>query len=140
MRLVTRRPAAPPSSSLHSRIEVRPPELWPSSLNRWGRLVRWLQGLVKRLPEPARPLNRLTLVKDEFLGCMADIQLAQAGLLHERITRARSLRELWHLRLPLYGVVCQCFSQTEAERRLGRLNRHFPTRTARQTTLPGQHA
>jgi hypothetical protein len=51
--------------------------------------------------------------------------------LQDRIERARSLRELWHLRPELYGTVARILTQADAERRLATLNRHFPVRAAR---------
>jgi hypothetical protein len=130
-RLVKRRSPAPPHSHLASRIEVRPPEQWPSSLTWQGTLVRWFQNQVRRLPEPARPVNRLALVKDEFLASVSDLRHSRCPELAERIARARSLRELWHLRSSMYNLVSLAISQGEAERRLAQLNRHFPMRTAR---------
>jgi hypothetical protein len=131
-RLVHRRPAAQPTSSiLMSRVEVRPPEQWPSSLTWRGALLRWWQRQVSHLPEAARPINRLALVKDEFLAAVTDLQHGHAQLVAERIGQARSLRELWHLRSSIYNLVALALSQREAERRLAHLNRHFPMRTAR---------
>ena len=139
-RLVVRRPAAPSSSLMHSRIEVCPPELWPSSLSWRGKTTRWTQrvvGLVAPwLPEPVRPVNRLTLVKAEFVDSVSDLtDIGQTSLL-ERIGRARSLRELWHLRSSVYGEVAMALNQIEAERRLAGLNRHFPTRSPRSALMP----
>lgn len=138
-RLLVRLPAAPSSSLMHSRVEVCPPELWPSSLSWRGRMTRWVQrvgGLVAPwLPEPARPVNRLTMVKAEFVDSVSDlINIDQTSLL-ERIGRARSLRELWHLRSSVYGEVAIALHQSEAERRLAGLNRHFPTRSPRSVLM-----
>lgn len=134
-RLVTRRASAPSSSLMHSRVEICPPELWPSSLSWRGRLNRLGSRLVARvapwLPEPARPVNRLALVKREFQDSLADLGSPAAGPLLEQIDRARSLRELWHLRSPVYGAVAVARTQADAEHRLARLNRHFPVRAPR---------
>jgi len=131
-RLVQRRPpSAPPSTILASRVEVRPPQGWPSSVGWRGALMRWWQRQASHLPEAARPLNRLALVKDEFLAAVTDLQNSQAQLVAERIARARSLRELWHLRSSIYNLVSLALNQHEAERRLAHLNRHFPMRAAR---------
>ena len=139
-RLVVRRPAAPSSSLMHSRVEVCPPELWPSSLSWHGRLQRWTQRAVKMmapwLPEPARPVNRLTMVKAEFVDSVSDLDSDGQHRLLERIARARSLRELWHLRSSVYGEVALALSQGEAERRLAGLNRHFPMRAPRSGLMP----
>ena len=138
-RWVTRRPAAPSSSLMHSRVEICPPELFPSSLSWAGRLKRMGQRLLRRvspwLPAPTRPVNRLALVKREFHDSLTDLDFAPALALLDQIDRARSLRELWHLRSPVYGVVAVAHSQSVAEHRLARLNRHFPMRAPRASTL-----
>lgn len=138
-RLVARRPGAPSSSLMHSRVEVCPPELWPSSLSWRGRMKRFTDRLVQQvapwLPEPARPVNRLALVKQEFHDSLSDVPGELAHDLIDRIERARSLREMWHLRSSLYGEVAMALDQGEAERRLARLNRHFPTRAPRSTLV-----
>ena len=134
LRLVSRRPAGPPSSLMQSRVEVCPPELWPSSLSWQSRLQRLGQQLRHRapwLPATARPINRLALVKAEFQDSLADLGSLGSQDLLDKISRARSLRELWHLRSPVYGEVATARTQSEAERRLSRLNRHFPVRAPR---------
>lgn len=88
------------------------------------------------LPEPARPVNRLALAKREFQDSLSDVPGEPAHDLHDRIERARSLREIWHLRSSLYSEVAVALTQGEAERRLARLNRHFPTRGARAALMP----
>lgn len=139
-RLVVRRPAAPSSSLLHTRTEVRPPQLWPSSLSWRGRAQRLHDRLLRRalpwLPATARPVNRLLLVRDEFLDTLADLSGPPVERLLGSIERARSLRELWHLRSSVYGQVAVALSQAEAERRLASLNRHFPTRAPRSGLMP----
>lgn len=141
-RLVTRRPLAPYSSLMHSRVEICPPELWPSSLSWRGRLKRFGSRLVCRvapwLPEPARPVNRLELVKREFQDSLADLNPPAAVPLLQKIDSARSLRELWHLRSPVYGAVALARTQADAECRLARLNRHFPARAPRSGAAPFQ--
>ncbi len=131
LRLVrSRDSAAGPSSQMSSRIEVCPPELWPSSIGWRATLRRCLQQS-RWLPAPARPVNRLAEVKQEFREAAADLPLTLLNGLDDRIERARSLREFWHLRSPLYHAVSVGKDQVEAERRLARLNRHFPTRAPR---------
>lgn len=138
--LVVRRPASPPSSLMHSRVEVCPPELWPSSLSWRGRLLRWTGRVTARLapwlPAPTRPVNRLHLVKAEFVDSLSDLEGDAPQTLVDRIERARSLRELWHLRSSVYGQVALALSQGEAERRLAGLNRHFPVRAPRSGLMP----
>ena len=134
-RWVQRPSSAPPSSVMHSRVEVCPPELWPSSLSWRGRFKRLLASS-RWMPEQARPVNRLGLVKDEFLQHLADLDSTSAQALAERIARARSLRELWHLRSTMYNVVACGATQAEAERRMALMNRHFPMRAPRSGLAP----
>lgn len=119
-----------PASAQHSRVEVCPPALWPSSLTFWGRARRWLDRS-PWMPEGQRPVNRLALVKQEFRVSLQALASADAASLRDRIERARSLRELWHLRSVLYGLLATGISQVEAERHMARLNRHFPRRAPR---------
>jgi len=70
-------------------------------------------------------------VRDEFVQALADIRTQQVGMLQARIRLSRSLRELWHLRPEVFKLVALQFSQAEAQCRLDRLNRHFPTRSPR---------
>ena len=129
---VSRRQAAPPSSRMHSRVEVCPPELWPSSLSWRGRFKRLTTRLLRRLapwlPATARPVNRLALVKTEFETSLSDLSEPRTLAVLVQIDRAHSLRELWHLRSSVYGAVALATSQREAEHRLARLNHHFPVR------------
>jgi len=127
-----RQPAFVPSSRM--RLEVRPPSLRhkPSSL--WQRLAFWLMA-----PAPmdsAPPLHRLPAVKAEFLACLDDTVGDEACRLCDQLTRARSLRELWHLRAAVYGVVARQHNQAEAQARVDALNRHFPTRAPRSGFVP----
>lgn len=135
---MSRRPAHRDSgapSSLMSRVEVCPPAMWPSSMSFWGRARRWLDRS-PWTPAAQRPVNRLTLVKTEFRNSLADLRSDEAGPLRGRIERARSLRELWHLRSVLYGLLAIEFTQAEAEERMARLNRHFPMRAPRNGLMP----
>lgn len=131
LRLVAPRAQMPvASTTMPSRIEVRPPELWPSSIGWRACLRRWLQHS-RWVPARVRPAYRLAQVRREFRAATADLPLRLLGGLDERIERARSLREFWHLRSPLYNALALGLDQLEAERRLAQLNRHFRTRTAR---------
>ena len=131
-RLVSRRPRTAPNSQMHTRIEVCPPALWPSSISWQGRLKRLSQRLCRQaapwLPGNDRPVNRLALVKAEFQDSLSDLGTLASPALADQIERARSLRELWHLRLPVYSEVARARTQSEAESRLSHLNRHFPIR------------
>jgi hypothetical protein len=135
LRKLTPRHSAPPSS-LMGRTQVCPPELWPSSLTLWGRAQRWLMKDHPWTPQSARPPNRLAMVKSEFNDSLHGLTGLEADRLADQIDRARSLRELWHLRSALYGQLAVTYSQSEAERRMTTLNRHFPTRAPRSGTLP----
>lgn len=115
---------------MSSRIEVCPPELWASSIGWRATLRRWMQRAPWR-PTQQRPVNRLAQVKQEFREAAADLPATALEGLDERIERARSLREFWHLRSSLYHAVAMGVNQIEAERRLARLNRHFPTSAPR---------
>lgn len=137
-RWMPRRQGGPSSTLIQSRVEVCPPELFPSSLSWRGRMQRWSSRVLHQaapwLPEQARPVNRLALAKNAFRDSLCDLAALPAQNLMDRIERARSLREMWHLRSSLYGEVALALSQAEAERRLSRLNRHFPTRAPRNTS------
>ncbi len=81
--------------------------------------------------DAAPPLNRLPVVRDEFLATLADIEAPQAQALRGRIEHACSLRDLWHLRSDVFSTVGLALSEQQAETRVARLNRHFPTRAPR---------
>jgi len=119
------RPTAP--SSL--RLEVCPPSLRQAPASPWRRLWFWISAPAPQ--DAAPPLSRLPAVREDFVRCLGDVAPPQCGELQRRIGLARSLRELWHLRAELYRVVAIAHSQSEAERRLAALNRHFPTRSPR---------
>jgi hypothetical protein len=118
-----------------SRIEVCPPAPRSGHERWWDRVNAWLIG-----DAPLTPLSedrqRLEAVKREFALSIDDVEVPQAGLVLMRVNTAKSMRELWHLRAALYGVIALEHSQTEAERRLARLSRHFPTRSPRSSFLP----
>ena len=130
------RRGAPSTSAPSSRTEVCPPQLWPSSLTLWGRVQRWLARDGRMQRKAGRSTNRLSQVKSEFADALDGLEGDEASLLAQRIDCARSLRELWHLRCVLYGQLSLVFSQSEAESRLARLNRHFPTRSPRSIDAP----
>lgn len=82
------------------------------------------------------PINRLPNVRADFLECTSDVTTDRVHDLRRLIKDARSLRELWHLRAEVYNAVAIQFNQYEAEQRLSRLNRHFPTRAPRSGFAP----
>lgn len=122
-----------PRSTLNTpsafRVEVRPPSLRHAPATLGQRLLFWLMAPAPQ--EAAPPINRLPGVKQDFLACLDDVSLPRVDGLRSAIGGARSLRELWHLRAEVYNTVGRAHSEFEAERRLDRLNRHFPTRAPR---------
>lgn len=123
------------------RLEVCPPALVQGSAGFAPGWRGWLQtgwnasasGTAgQRQPVADRGSDpRLSRVREEFLQALQDIEPQQVGMLQGRIRIARSLRDLWHLRPEVFKRVALHFSQAEAQSRLDRLNRHFPTRSPR---------
>lgn len=135
LRLVTRwstRSTLSAPSALRTRVS--PPSLCHVPDSPWQRLMFWLLAPAPR--DAAPPLARLPGVRADFLDCLSDVHGAEANTLARRVDLARSLRELWHLRAELYRLVALQHSQREAETRLERLNRHFPTRAPRSGFAP----
>jgi hypothetical protein len=131
-------PRARYRDTLASRIgwhaEVCPPSLRQAPRSAWHRLWFWLMSPGPLQGSPS--LHRLPPVRQDFLDSLDDVAGNAADALCVRIGQARSLRELWHLRAELYSVVALKHSQSEAEQRLARLNRHFPTRAPRSGFVP----
>ncbi|WIV99863.1 hypothetical protein [Kinneretia aquatilis] len=110
----------------------------------WQSLLRWIPGDsdpwgASQPPSPAATQN-LASARAEFQACMAGLdsppaasgaepgtpaQVDSVRELQRSIRRARSLRDLWHLRTWLYTEVARQFSQHEAEQRLQRLDALF---------------
>lgn len=131
--LLTRANArAPHAAAATTRLEICPPGTAKAGLAR--RLVAWLRGPWPESPVPCD--ERITLIRDEFHAELDDIRTIEAGLLKSRIDCCAGLRELWHLRAAIFGLVSRHRSQHEAECRLTRLNRHFPTRSPRSGLAP----
>lgn len=116
------------------RMEVYPPSLRHVPGTAWQRLLFWL--LAPAPFEAAPPLSRLPAVRSDFQAAIADLADAEADSLRQRIAASASLRELWHLRSAVYRLVGVAHSQSEAERRLALLARHFPTRSPRSQLAP----
>jgi hypothetical protein len=117
------------------RVEVRPPSLrYAPGGSIWQRVMFWLMAPAPQQAAP--PLNRLPVVRAEFLATLQDVQTEGAVALRWRIHQAHSLRELWHLRSDVYSTVGMAHSQAQAEERVNRLNRHFPTRAPRSQFAP----
>ena len=117
------------------RVEVRPPSLRHAPESVWQRVMFWL--LAPAPQDAAPPLNRLPLVRAEFLATLADVETGEVDALRDRITSANSLRDLWHLRSEVFSTLGVALSQRQAEERLSKLNRHFPTRAPRTQYSPG---
>jgi hypothetical protein len=113
----------------NSRIGVHPPSLRQAPDSAWQRVIFWL--MAPGAHDAAPPMNRVPLVRVEFMRSIADIDGDDADVLRNRIALSRSLRELWHLRSDLFRVVGVALSQSQAETRLAALNRHFPSSTPR---------
>lgn len=100
---------------------------WLQSLASWW---QWVPHAPKRRERSAE-LARLDEARQEFLAMLVDLRGADPMMLRERIRRARSLTELWHLRTDVFRQVAVQRNQCEAEDRLGWLNHYFPTRAPR---------
>lgn len=116
-----------------ARGAVCPPRFLDTQPAWMHSMSRWLGGPARRESER---FGLLAQVKREFCLAVSEIQSAPAASLLECIMSARSLLELWHLRAELYRLVALHHSQLEAERRLARLNRHYPTRSPRSGFTP----
>lgn len=125
-------PSMAPSSL---RSEVCPPSLRCAPESAWLRLWFWL--LAPAPGDAAPPPSRLQPARQDFLQALKDLHAhPETSALLQRVEQARSLRELWHLRADVYGLVGLHRSQSEAEQRLMHLNRHFPTRAPRSGFAP----
>ena len=138
-----RRPAGPAGAL--RRIEICPPSLfqgsalaasgWRSGLREWlstgwNASTRGLQGRARgHAWRDQAAESRLCAVRNEFTAALQDVSTQEVALLCHRIAIAQSLRELWHLRPQVFNLVALRFSQAEAQCRVDRLNRHFPTRS-----------
>lgn len=124
------------------RTEVCPPALLPPGLRataNWRTGLRqWLaSGWQFAAPGGGNAVADATgRVRAEFLDALHDVRTQQAGMLLARIRCAHSLRDLWHLRPEVFNLVAQRYDQSEAQLRLDRLNRHFPTRSPRSGFAP----
>jgi hypothetical protein len=116
------------------RPAVSPPSLRCAPDSGWDRVLFWLLAPAARdaAPSPAR----LPAARNDFLAALGDIDCGEAAELRARIGRTQSLRELWHARAEVFRVVGLAFSESEAERRVARLNRHFPARAPRSQFSP----
>ena len=123
-----------------ARIEVRPPLARRRPPDWRRRLSAWLgaglaESSVSTSFDELRPsmhnAAELTDARTTFRTALEDIPPPRADLCCEHIRVARSLHELWHLRAEVFNLVSRHHSQCEADRRLGLVDRHFPSRTRR---------
>jgi hypothetical protein len=111
------------------RPEVAPPSLVSAPAGWWERAMYRLLNPGARA---SLTLGQLEVVRQDFAAQLRGLPAATlptadgAGMaLTERIANTRSLRELWHLRSAVYTHIATHRSQSEAERCLDGLNRHF---------------
>lgn len=120
-----RKPAALASRPASSRLDVRPPApQWGQADSVWNSLLHWLREADTAQPGVAP--QALHQARTDFCTALHGLCTPEATDLRQRGAHARSLRELWHLRAELYGVIARHLTQTEAEKRLVAVNRHFP--------------
>ncbi|MED5619382.1 hypothetical protein [Ideonella sp. BN130291] len=129
----TRRDFAPPPST-RMRLEVCPPALLSEPEPAYRRALRWLAP--PQQPAGDTGTQQLQTVREEFAQALDDIGSQHAEFLQHRIRHIRSMRELWHARSEMYGLIATRHTQAEAERRMAALNRHFPTRSPRSGFVP----
>ena len=127
--------------TVSQRTEVFPPDrLYRAS--RWRRGLRdWLNtgwdvsrpaelnGLSLRSSKLQRSPSPMAEVRHAFVDALDDIDTDAAQAVRELIARARSPRELWHLRTAVYTLIATQHSESRAQLRMATLNRHFPLRT-----------
>jgi hypothetical protein len=134
----------PAQTTAPRRTEICPPERL-YRLSRWrGGLRKWLNtgwDVSSPVPLSAEPPLAVSVpdaeptpfadIRREFADALDDIDTEPAAGLRSQIERARSPRELWHLRSALYTLVATFHTESQAQLRMGRLNRHFPHRDMR---------
>ncbi len=135
---IRRRPRVEASGPV--RIAICPPALLRTAPSAKQGFLQWLipgwrdSTLTTTPREAQRPppgVTPLWAVRLEFMRSLHGIRTQQADHLLDRISQARSLRELWHLRTELFNLVAHHRDQAEAHTRLAALNRHFPARAPR---------
>lgn len=127
--------------TVSQRTEVFPPDRL-YRVSRWRRGLRdWLNAgwdvsrpaelnaLPFRSSKPQSSPSPMAEVRHAFVDALDDIDTDAAQAVRERIARARSPRELWHLRTAVYTLIATQHSELQAQSRMATLNRHFPLRT-----------
>lgn len=120
-------PSSPP------RVATCPPRAAGSTLEA---LWRWLDAGWTQSPISRVARKSLRRVGPEFIDSVADIPGPRCAELQRRIRSAQSLHDLWHLRSDIFALVSHEHDQAQAQERLARLNRHFPTRASRSGFAP----
>ncbi len=127
--------------TVSQRTEVFPPDRL-YRVSRWHRGLRdWLNtgwdvsrpaelnALPFRSSKPQSSPSPLADVRHAFVDALYDIDTDAAQAVRARIARARSPRELWHLRTAVYTLIAKQHSESQAQLRMATINRHFPLRT-----------
>lgn len=112
------------------RLEICPPALFSRTRPQWQRVLRsmWRRLTGKADHQLQRPRGQIQSVREAFFVALADLSPEYTFELRDRIERARSLRELWHLRADVFNVLSQHRGQTFAHARLDTINANFPSR------------
>lgn len=132
---------APLLRTVSQRTEVFPPDRlyrvtrWRRGLRDWlntgwdvsrpAELNEWPAGSPTHPPAP----SPMAEVRPAFAQALVDLDTEAAQALRNRIARARSPRELWHLRTAVYTLIATQLNESQAQSRMDTLNRHFPLRT-----------
>lgn len=122
---------------------TRSPATLPPTTTLPTRIRAWLNGHPWAPPSGVASRGAMLLpAQRDFVHELADLRSVEAGRLQFAVWRARSLQDLWHLRVAVFAAIAHRLGQQEAEARLLRLNRHFPTRSPRSglgalLTAPG---
>lgn len=139
---ITPLPGAQPPRPASLREEICPPQLYTRSQPAWR---RWVGRCWARLVQagqadeaPWQPMVRIQAAREAFFLAAADLRGEAAQDLRERIGRARSLRELWHLRLDLFNLLSRSRGQAAAEAQMQALNAWFPRRIPHGGTAAGR--
>lgn len=119
------------STGTQERAQVCPPARFPRTAPIWrhwlNRTWAWLWDLDEDVSITPN-VSGLDRVKGDFNAALWDLQSFRAHQVRSSVDRARSLRELWHLRSELYDAVAAHRGQMVADDRVSALNAHFPVR------------
>lgn len=132
-------PRPPGARTRPARLEICPPQRGRAGGDWKARVKQWFTAGWPGSPVADGQDASLALAdaRRDFFAAVADLELPAAAALLDRIEYARSLRELWHLRAEVFALVSLELSQLEADRRLARLNAHFPSRSPRSSGFGG---